>query len=52
MAKRTIKLDITIKEKELLEEFIGAVDDLNIALNRLTKITSDIDKIEVGLKTN
>jgi predicted DNA-binding protein len=52
MAKRTIKLDVTIEGKETLEEFIEAVNDLNIALNRLTKITNDIDKIEVGFKTN
>lgn len=52
MAKQTIKLHVIVEGKETLEEFIEAVNDLNIALNRLTKITNDIDKIEVGFKTN
>lgn len=45
-------ISISIEQQKLIEEFIGAVKDFQEAVNRLTTISTAIDKIEVGLQTN
>lgn len=42
-------ISISTEQQKLIEEFIGAVKDFQEAVNRLTTISTAIDKIEVGL---
>lgn len=44
--------NITFEDRQLLEDFIKAINDLKDTTNRLTKLISNMNKIEVGLKKN